>query len=243
MQPTIKTARIAGLFYLLMAISAGVAGFARTSVIVQGDAAATAERIRASETLFRVGIFADLVQATAFLLTAIALYALLQHVNRLTATAIVALVAVSATIQSLNLVTEFAALSAATGSSLGTAFGATGADEMAAFFMQLQHDGFVLAQMTFGLWLLPLASLVIGSGLFPRVLGYVLAVAGVLYLVDLTAYIVAPALEPTTLPFAALAGIVGELSFMGWLLVKGIRTPRSTVVPAIPGSPGWAVGA
>ena len=60
------------------------------------------------------------------------------------------------------------------------------------------------------------------SGVFPRSLGYLLAITCVGYLVDLGArYLLAPGIEGAVLPVSAVAGAIGELSFMAWLLVKG----------------------
>ena len=47
-----KTARIAVLLYLLIAVSAGFAQYFRSSVIVSGDATATVHNITASPWLF-----------------------------------------------------------------------------------------------------------------------------------------------------------------------------------------------
>jgi hypothetical protein len=217
-------ARVAGLLYLGMAVAAGVAGYARTTIAVPGDAAATAANIRASESLFRLGVATDLVQATLFLLTAMALYALLRNVNGFAAGAMVTLVAVSVAIQVLSLLGELAALSIATGGEVAGSMGQAGADSLALLAVELQHDAFVLSQMFFGLWLVPLGYLVITSGWFPRVLGYLLVLACATYLVDLFAYLLAPELEPMVLPLSALAGMVGELLFMAWLLIKGVRS-------------------
>lgn len=67
-------ARTAGLLYLLMAGAAFNELYVRPRIVISGDAAATADNIRASATLFRVGFVGDLVAATFFLLTAMALY-------------------------------------------------------------------------------------------------------------------------------------------------------------------------
>jgi hypothetical protein len=165
------------------------------------------------------------MSATFFLLTAMALYVLLRNVNRVAAGAMVTFVAVSVAIQSLNLVSEMIALSIATGPGYASALGQTGSDALALLFVNLQHDGFVISQMFFALWLLPLGYLVVKSGYFPRVLGYLLALACVGYLVDLFAYFLAPGIEGSVLPFSAAAGAIGELAFIAWLLVKGARVP------------------
>ena len=128
-----RLARIAGSLYLIVA-----------------------DNIRASATLFRLGFVSDLVQATCFLLTAMALYLLLKHVNTLVASAMVTFVAVSVAIMCLNLLNQFVALSIATGEGYSSVFGSAGSDELAMLFVDMHHDGYLLAQMFFGLWLLPL---------------------------------------------------------------------------------------
>ena len=231
MQSPRTLARVAGLSYLMVAVAAGVAGYARSTIVVSGDAAATAANIRASETLFRVSIVADLLQTAFFLLTAIALYALLRHVHRLAPLVMVTFVVVSVAMQALSLVLHVAALSIATDTGFAAAFGPVGSDVLTMLFTNLQHDGFVLSQMFFALWLVPLAYLVVRSGYFPRVLGYLLVFACVGYLADLFAYFLAPDVEPAFLPVSAIAGVLGEVTFIAWLLLKGVRTP-DRITPA-----------
>ena len=78
-----KTARMAGLLYLIYIVTTIAADvFGRSKLIVFGDAAATARNIMASEWQFRIGITGDLVSAVFFLLAAWALYVLLKPVNK-----------------------------------------------------------------------------------------------------------------------------------------------------------------
>src|ERR687892_1925463 len=127
-----KLARIAGSLYLVVAVLGGFAElYVRDRLIDLGDPAATAANIRESATLFRAGFAADLVQAKFFLLTAMALYLLLRHVNELVARAMVVFVAVSVAIICLNLLNQYTALLLATGESYASAFGAAGSGALA----------------------------------------------------------------------------------------------------------------
>jgi Domain of unknown function (DUF4386) len=227
-------ARMAGSLYLIVAVCGGLAElYVRSSIVVPGDAAATADRIRESATLFRAGFMIDLVQATFLLFTAMALYLLLGHVNKLVAQAMVAIVAVSVAIMCLNLVNQSMALSIATGQGYSTAFGPTGSDALTMLFVDMHHDGYLIAQMFFGLWLLPLGYLVIKSGFFPRVLGVLLAIGCFGYLVDLFTQFLAPAIAESVEAFVLAPAAVGELLLIGWLLVKAVRIPeREARVPA-----------
>jgi hypothetical protein len=91
-----------------------------------------------------------------------------------------------------------------------------------------------IAQMFFGLWLLPLGYLVVKSGYFPKALGVLLAIGCFGYLADLFARFLAPAAAESIAPLVMAPAAVGELSFIAWLLVKAVRVPeRNTRVPAI----------
>ena len=65
-----KTARIAGFLYFFYIVATMFANVSRTKLIVFGDAMATANRIRASEWLFRIGFVSDVVAGVLFLLAA-----------------------------------------------------------------------------------------------------------------------------------------------------------------------------
>ena len=65
MHPTIKSARIAGAIYLSLALTAHFSLiFIRSTLIVRGDASATASNILAHETMFRLGMVCDIFTAT-----------------------------------------------------------------------------------------------------------------------------------------------------------------------------------
>ncbi len=76
-------ARIAGVFYLLVGIFGGFAeGFVDPKLHVAGNATATAANVVANSELVRMGVVAHLVDGVFFALTAMALYLLLNHVQK-----------------------------------------------------------------------------------------------------------------------------------------------------------------
>ena len=104
----------------------------------------------------------------------------------------------------------------------------------------MQHNGYVIDDMFFGLWLLPLGYLVIKPGYFPKVLGVLLVIACFGYLADLFAIFLTPDLgDSVTLFVTVPAAAAGELTFMLWLLVKGVRipTPHARVPATVDSSP------
>jgi len=212
-----RLAKIAGLLYLAVAVLGGFAELiVRDRIVALGDPATTAESIRASATLFRAGFVADLAQATIFLFTAMALYLLLRGVNELVARAMVVFVAVSVAIICLNLLNQFMALQLATGETAGSA-------DLAGLFAEMHHAGYLIAQIFFGLWLLPLGYLVVRSGWFPKAIG-VLLIAGCFgYLIDTFASFLAPSVAGVIGAVVLVPAAIGELAFVVWLLVKGVR--------------------
>jgi len=133
----------------------------------------------------------------------------------------------------LNLLNQFVALSIATGADYSSVIGPAGSDALAMLFADLQHDGYLIARMFFGLYLLPLGYLVVKSGYVPKVLGVLLAVGCFGDLADLFARFLALGVAESISPFVLAPAAVGELSFMAWLLVKTVRVPEQDArVPA-----------
>ena len=112
-------------------------------------------------------------------------------------------------------------------------FGAAGSDALAGLFADMHAAGYLIAQMFFGLWLLPLGFLVYRSGYFPKVLGVLLAIGCFGYLADLFTHFLVPDIAESIAPFVVAPAAVGELSLVVWLLVKGVRVvERGTPAPA-----------
>jgi hypothetical protein len=197
-------------------------------VLVSGDAAATAHNVVAHATVFRLGFVADLAGITCNLFLAMALYLLLRHVNRDIASAMVIFVAVMASIMYVNSLNHVAALMIATHPTYATAFGASGSNGLVLMFLELHKNGYLIAQIFFGLWILALGYLVYKSGYFPRALGALLMAGCFGYLVDLVAKFLFPGFAPTLSPFVVTPAAIAEFWMIGYLLVRGIRVPQQS---------------
>ena len=222
-----RLARIAGVFYLLVGIFGGFAeGFGDPKMYVAGDAAATAGNVLANPGLVRMIVVAHLVNAIFFVLTAMALYILLQHVNKSMARAMLVFVALAVGITTLNAVFQFEGLQVATNSAYAAAFGAAGSNALVLLLLDIQHYGTLSAQVFFGLWLAPLGYLAYKSGLFPKALGVVLVVAAVCYLVDLLAAFLVPDFGKQIHSFIVIVPAIAEIWMVLYLLVVGVRTVK-----------------
>jgi len=223
-----RLARIAGVLYLLVGIFGGFAeGFVYPKVYVVGDAATTAGNVVANSALVRMGVVADLFNATVWIFLGLTLYLLLKHVNKSVARAMVVLVAIGASIVCLNVVFEFEGLRAATGAVNLAAFGTAGSNALVLLLLDTQHYGIFIAQIFFGLWLVPLGYLAYKSaGWFPKWLGVLLIVGGACYLVDLLAAFLVPDFGQIIHAFIWIPSAIAEISMVLYLLVIGVRTVK-----------------
>ena len=133
------------------------------------DAAATASNIMASEGLFRGGIAAWLVSQTIFVFLLLALFKLLKPVNRNVALHMVVLLLVGVPIALINELNQFAALLLLSGADYLTAVEAGQLHAQVMFHLDLHEYGINIAQIFWGLWLLPFGYLVLRSGFLPLI--------------------------------------------------------------------------
>ena len=223
MHPTDKAARIAGATYLLLLVAPLRLIYIPSALFVRGNATATANNIAAHELLFRLGIVGDLFTGTMVIFVMLALYRLFKGVDQSLATLMVILGGLMVTpIYFLNSLNDAAALLLVRGADFLSVFEKTQRDALAMLFLRLHHQGVVVNEIFWGLWLLPLAFLVIRSGFLPRFLGVWLIINGFAYLITSLTGLLLPQYENmvSNITFPAL---LGELAFMLWLLIRGAK--------------------
>src|SRR5436190_2814433 len=215
--------RWAGLLYVFMSILGFFAmGYVPNKLIVHGNAAATANNILASETLFRLGIAGALIGQAGFIFVALALFDLFKGVNQRHASLMVLLIVVSIPIAFLNELNSIAALALMRGGDFLSILEKPQRDALAMLFLRLHGQGFVVAELFWGLWLFPLGLLVYGSRFLPRFLGIWLAFAGFAWVILSLTGILLPQYQDKLNTYLQPA-IVGEIAFMLWLLIKGAK--------------------
>jgi Domain of unknown function (DUF4386) len=221
-----RLARTAGLLYLIVAVAGGFSElYVRSSVKVPGNAAATADNISASATLFRIGALTDLIGIACFLVLGLILYGLLKPVSAKAALAMLVFNAVSVAVMTANMVNHLGALLAATSADYAGAFGARSSDALAMLFLDLHAQGYLAAGIFFGLWLLPLGSMLFSSRSAPRALGILVMVGAFGYVADAIANVLVPTVGETLTPLLVLPSALAEVSLLLWLLVKGLDVP------------------
>lgn len=227
-----KTARIAGLLYLLMAISGPVGlMIVPSKIMVIGNAVATAQNIVANELLFRIGIMSNIICQTSFIFLVLVLNRLFKGVNENYAKLMVSLVITAVPIAFLNELNQIAALHILSGAEYLKAFNPDQLNALAMVFLNLHEQGTFIVGIFWGLWLFPFGYLVIKSGLIPKVLGVLLMIGCFSYLADSSVAILIPKYKATTEILLLPLGI-GEISMIFWLLFKGVTDQKPAALEA-----------
>lgn len=225
MQSNKRTARIAGLLYLIVVLT-GIFSLAYvpSQIDTTGDAAATVRNIVAHEYLFRLGIVAGLICYTAFLLLPLALYRLLSPYGKQPAVLMVAFAVVSVPIAIAATLDKFEVLTLLSGADYLQAFGVEELQARVMWSLDAYGDGLLVTQIFWGLWLLPFGYLVFKSGILPRTLGILLMLGCFGYLINFTGRVLFPGYAESGIAgFVRLPAALGEMGICLWLLVMGAR--------------------
>lgn len=216
-----RTARLAGLVWLLMCICGPVAQVIRSKIFVTGDAAATAQNLMSNGFLFRLGFVSDLMMMLLFLLLPLVLYKLFHRVDKSLSLLMVVFVMVGVPINMLNLLNEFAAFHLLSGAEYLTPVGAGRLMAEAMLSYDLYLHGYEIANVFFALWLVPLGLLVRKSGFLPKILGSLLVVGGFSLFLEVFIYFLLPGYEMVN-AILLIPQTLSEFAFLIWILVKGI---------------------
>jgi hypothetical protein len=222
-----KTARITGILYLVIFFANMFAYFVVSeSLIVSGDAAATANNILASESLYRGGMVSYLIVFLSDIGVAILLYGLLKPVNKAIAQIFLVTRLMQTAVHAVNLLNFFFPLLLLNGETYLTAFAPAQLQAATLLFLNAHYYGVLISEAFFTVSTLLLGYLVYKSSLFPSILGILLAVAGLGYLLDSFGIFLMPQYETFFASIMQPPVIIGELAFTLYLLVKGVRSPK-----------------
>ena len=231
-----KTARFAGVLYLIITVAAIIAHqYVPSTLIVPNDPAATASNIAASETLFRIGgVGSELVILLSEIVLAVVLYVLLKPVNKTLSLIAAASRLAMTTIHGLNLLNYYFILLLVGGAGYATAFEPNQVNALVSLFLDAHHYGFTIGIAFLTIHVFVLGYLIIKSGYFPTILGILFLAAGVGYLVDSFALLLSTGYDTTPI-FLAIPIALAEIAFPVWLLIKGVNVEvwkKQTLVSA-----------
>jgi len=225
-------ARLAGVIYLLVIVFGGFSeGYVMNTLVVAGDAAATARNILGAPDLWRWSVAGNLVVPVIAVVQMWIEYLLLRPVSRNLAWLFVFLNLASLAVEAVSklflLMVEPILSGAAGGFAPGQVQGL-------AHLALVGHDiSFNIALILFGAACLVSGGLIFRSGYLPRAVGVLMQVAGASYLVASFSALAAPAFAGVITPWILLPPLVGESSLCLWLLVRGVNLERWRAHPGL----------
>ena len=228
MTETSKNARLVGFWYLMLVFI----GPLRLIIIpnklfVHGDAVATAANITAHQTLFQFGIFADAWGAVVQVVLAMAFYRLFKDVDRHLAWLLVFTGGVlQGAFYVVNTVNDAAALMLIQGDDYLNVFSEAQLQALAYFFTRLHYQLVVSSEVFWGVWLFPMAILILKSRWFPRILGWWLMLNGATWLIISFANMFLPTYVDTISNWAFPVEF-GEIAVTLWFLIMGAKEPKT----------------
>lgn len=220
-----RDGRLAGVVYLVVVLAGMfcLAWVPSRLGSAQGPASAWAGAA-AQVGVFRAGIAAFALMQVAFLMLPLTLYRVLGDVDRHAAVSMVALASVSVPIGMVALMHRMEALSLLEGAGMQAA-----ESVQAAYALCTQRYGYCLrvANLFWGLWLLPFGYLVLRSGRLPRLLGVLLVLGGLGYALQFFGALVPGFAESAFVRHANTPAGLGEIGSCLWLLAFGARAGRA----------------
>lgn len=230
MKTSRKTSRLTGVLYLII-IATGMFAefFVRANLIVSSDASATTNNIIASESLFRLNIFSDLVMIICDVGLAILFYLLLKPVSKPLALLASFFRLAQATSLGVNLLNMFFVLQLISGANYLAVLEPNQLQAFIMMFLESHSTGYTLALVFFGFNLIILGVLMYKSGYFPKTLGVMIIIAASAYLLDAFAKILLINYNSyqEIITVAVLApAFIGELALCLWLLFRGVEEAR-----------------
>lgn len=218
-----KAARVAGLLYLLTNATAIFAFYARSRVMVRGDAVQTARNVDTFERLFRIGIVTELLTVAGVIVLVAALYTILKPIGRTLAMAATFWRLAENFVLAATTLNAFAILVLLNGDPYLRPFDPAELQALAFAFIRLYGAGFRIGFVFLGLGSALFAYLWLQSRFIPRWLAVLGIAASLALAIAQMIIIVFPSAAPVlSMPAMAPMGVF-EITLGVWLLVRGVR--------------------
>jgi len=215
------SARITGIVYFLYFLTAVLGEFFLKGMVADGDAAATANNLLAHQSLFRLGLATGLIATASYIAVTALFYGLFKPVNRSLSLLAAFFGLVGCSITAFGSLFQLAPLVVLGGAPYLRVFNLEQLQALALMFLKLNDQSANICLVLFGFYDLLIGYLIFRSAFLPRVLGVLMALAGLGWLTFLY-----PPLANSLSPYVLVLGFLAELLLMLWLLVKGVNVQR-----------------
>jgi hypothetical protein len=217
-------ARIAGVLFLLSFVGGGFGeAYAPSTLIVPGDAAATAHNVVASGLFFRLGFLAYLVEALTDVALAFLLYVLLRPVHANLAFLAVLFRLMATATFAFGELFYFAPSLILGGDGYLKTFSADQLNTLALLSLNVYGAAGFIFTVHYGVASILFGILMWRSGYLPRVLGALWVLGGLGFVTSNVVWVLAPA---EASPLLVVPQLLASLSLGLWLLVRGVDVVR-----------------
>ena len=225
MESSVRMGRLAGLYWLLSAVAGGYGlSFVRGSVIVAGDAAATAANVTGDEFGYRVAIVCTLLGQVLMVFFALTIYRLFRESHRPLATVFLTSVLMSVTIAVVNTFNHFGAILVLSQAEYMKAFSTEQLQALAMTFLRLSNSGQGLLEIFWVPYFAAFGVLILKSGRLPKYCGVMMIAMSVGFAINLLDKFLVPWFQPVLFTQIAMSlGALGGMPTILWLLIKGVR--------------------
>ena len=222
-----RIARLGGFLSPLSGLPDGFSVTMLTRVFVRNNAAATAAKLVAAETMFRLGMIAELYGLAIFVVSGILLYTVFKPAGPHAALFFLVSTVMGATVQALNVVADAAALLFVNGGAGLAGLGSGQIQAMTMAALQMHSMTYTIALVFLGFASVSLAWLVLRATFLPRFLGYLMVIDGLGFLVGGFLGLVFPTVAAQARPFVPfVTAAIGEFPLWLWLMAKGVDEGR-----------------
>ena len=214
----IKTARLAGVWYLILAIS-GIMGFMifHPQIFVTDDPQKTLTNLTNLESLSRIRLLFELVIIFSQALAAVWFYKLFRDIDEWAAS----ILGIWGTVNSVVIMISAISMSSAIEITSSTSLAFQEKVGLIQLLVNIITNAWTVGGLFFGLWLMPMGYVVISSKKMPIWLGRILMIGGIGYI--LQTFIKYGGIQSPYLDILTLPATIGELWMIGYLLIYGIR--------------------
>jgi hypothetical protein len=228
-------ARIIGVVYLVYFVASVSGALIAPSTGPGGpptDAAANASNILEHETAYQLGVALGVLSTVIYVALTALFYVLLRPVNRTLALIMAFLNLVAMAVVAAGSVLTLAPLVVLGGSSYLNVFDVKQLQAIALLFLNVSAESGRVALGFSAFFQLVWGYLIFRSTFLPRVIGVLIAVAGVGWLTYLL-----PAQPAFVVTATEVLGFASEAALMLWLIVRGVNATRWNELASAPGRP------
>jgi hypothetical protein len=213
--------RTVGIYYLGIIVFGMFAQIIRSNILVFDNTINTLEKIHNSIFILRMAFISDLLMILFYLLTAWTLFNLLRNINKNQSLLFFVFTIISVSIMSMNMINHVIIIEI-NNSDYFNINGRYDLKTLSQLFSHLHNYGYLIAQIFFGLWLLPLGNIIIKSKIMPKYFGIMLIAATFGHLLEIIVTFIIPEYNFIIYP-GLIVSMLGEFSFCFWLLFRGIN--------------------